>query len=123
MLYVICILYNYIYYTYKCAVTYPLDLTKTRLQIQGEQAHKVADGHGKPRGPKSSMPHRGMLATASGIGNHFTYLFIYFILLCHPSRNFSHGKFRSLSWRKPAATAVMFLIFACVAFVLFIVLL
>jgi len=37
------------------AVTYPLDLTKTRLQIQGEDAtYKVA--------------YRGMIRTAYGIG-------------------------------------------------------
>jgi len=37
------------------SVTYPLDLTKTRLQIQGEEAtHKVA--------------YRGMTRTAYGIG-------------------------------------------------------
>ncbi|KAK3761358.1 hypothetical protein RRG08_060925 [Elysia crispata] len=42
-------------------VTYPLDLTKTRLQIQGERAQHV-------RTIRSSVvPHRGMIATAAGI--------------------------------------------------------
>ncbi len=36
-------------------VTYPLDLTKTRLQIQGE-------------GGAVSAQHRGMITTAFGIG-------------------------------------------------------
>ncbi|CAL1544678.1 unnamed protein product [Lymnaea stagnalis] len=40
------------------SVTYPLDLTKTRLQIQGEFSQDV---HGK------SSHHRGMIATAVGI--------------------------------------------------------
>lgn len=41
------------------SVTYPLDLTKTRLQIQGE----VATTNGKP------VKYRGMLKTAIGIVN------------------------------------------------------
>ncbi|XP_055373149.1 mitochondrial uncoupling protein 4 [Condylostylus longicornis] len=42
-------------------VTYPLDLTKTRLQIQGEAAAaKIKDG-------LSTAPRRGMFATALGI--------------------------------------------------------
>ncbi|XP_071107301.1 mitochondrial uncoupling protein 4-like [Haliotis cracherodii] len=41
------------------SVTYPLDLTKTRLQIQGEMAFQTDQG----RPPA----HRGMLATAAGI--------------------------------------------------------
>jgi len=47
-----------LYYFFSCAVTYPLDLTKTRLQIQGEVA-------------TSSKPtqYRGMLKTAIGIVN------------------------------------------------------
>ncbi|XP_050393042.2 mitochondrial uncoupling protein 4 [Patella vulgata] len=45
------------------SVTYPLDLTKTRLQIQGEAAqHK---SHGKP----TSQPYRGMIKTAFGIAS------------------------------------------------------
>ncbi|KAK5640924.1 hypothetical protein RI129_009471 [Pyrocoelia pectoralis] len=42
-------------------VTYPLDLTKTRLQIQGELLNK--DGSKKGSSPQ----HRGMLRTAFGI--------------------------------------------------------
>ena len=38
-------------------VTYPLDLTKTRLQIQGE-------------GGSYCVPHRGMIRTAAGIGKN-----------------------------------------------------
>ncbi|XP_067672038.1 mitochondrial uncoupling protein 4-like [Haliotis asinina] len=41
------------------SVTYPLDLTKTRLQIQGERVHQTDQG----RPPA----HRGMLRTAAGI--------------------------------------------------------
>ena len=44
------------------SVTYPLDLTKTRLQIQGEISHHVRSSR------SSSLPHRGMIATAAGIG-------------------------------------------------------
>ncbi|XP_034119104.1 mitochondrial uncoupling protein 4 isoform X1 [Drosophila nasuta] len=43
--------------------TYPLDLTKTRLQIQGEAA-SVASVAG---GAKANMQYRGMVATAFGI--------------------------------------------------------
>ncbi|XP_039289697.1 mitochondrial uncoupling protein 4 isoform X4 [Nilaparvata lugens] len=42
-------------------ITYPLDLTKTRLQIQGEAA---AQSNGKTT---SHLPYRGMLGTAVGI--------------------------------------------------------
>ncbi|GLH04718.1 Mitochondrial uncoupling protein 4C [Gryllus bimaculatus] len=45
-------------------VTYPLDLTKTRLQIQGERAALVAAG---PAGEASKGAYRGMLRTAAGI--------------------------------------------------------
>ncbi|XP_039551950.1 mitochondrial uncoupling protein 4 isoform X2 [Passer montanus] len=41
-------------------VTFPLDLTKTRLQVQGEAA--VRRGGAGP-----AVPHRGMLRTAAGI--------------------------------------------------------
>lgn len=48
-------------------VTYPLDLTKTRLQIQGEAA-AVKYAHNAAEGAKMAhLPHRGMLATAMGI--------------------------------------------------------
>lgn len=40
------------------AVTYPLDLTKTRLQIQGE----------KGLSGTAAVPYRGMIRTATGIG-------------------------------------------------------
>ncbi|XP_053794771.1 mitochondrial uncoupling protein 4 isoform X2 [Vidua chalybeata] len=43
-------------------VTFPLDLTKTRLQIQGEGAVR---GDGAAAGP--AVPYRGMLRTAAGI--------------------------------------------------------
>uniref|UniRef100_A0AAY5KPG7 Mitochondrial uncoupling protein 4 n=1 Tax=Esox lucius TaxID=8010 RepID=A0AAY5KPG7_ESOLU len=43
-------------------VTFPLDLTKTRLQIQGEAAIKQ---HGPGGGPQ--MAYRGMMGTALGI--------------------------------------------------------
>ncbi|EDV91835.1 mitochondrial uncoupling protein 4 [Drosophila grimshawi] len=42
--------------------TYPLDLTKTRLQIQGEAASVATIG-----AVKSNMQYRGMVATAFGI--------------------------------------------------------
>lgn len=41
-------------------VTYPLDLIKTRLQIQGEQANKEA-------GKLTNAPYRGMFRTAVGV--------------------------------------------------------
>ncbi|KAI5723134.1 hypothetical protein M8J76_001747 [Diaphorina citri] len=41
-------------------VTYPLDLTKTRLQIQGEAASQATNGDKK-------LPHRGMVKTGLGI--------------------------------------------------------
>jgi len=43
-------------------VTYPLDLTKTRLQIQGEGGSLLAK---KPH----QLQYRGMVGTAYGIGN------------------------------------------------------
>lgn len=45
------------------SATYPLDLTKTRLQIQGEAAAVKFDSHAKV----AHLPHRGMVATAMGI--------------------------------------------------------
>ncbi|KAI8796823.1 mitochondrial uncoupling protein 4 [Biomphalaria glabrata] len=44
------------------SVTYPLDLTKTRLQIQGEKGH-----HSMGHSLSHSAQHRGMIATAVGI--------------------------------------------------------
>ena len=52
-------------------VTYPLDLTKTRLQIQGEATKHVSDTFTQAR------PHRGMLATILGIGNYSHNFFYY----------------------------------------------
>ncbi|KAH8387468.1 hypothetical protein KR093_007277, partial [Drosophila rubida] len=46
-------------------VTYPLDLTKTRLQIQGEAASVAAAA--AAGGAKANMQYRGMVATAFGI--------------------------------------------------------
>ena len=46
------------------SATYPLDLTKTRLQIQGEWAARQNNG-------AVVTPYRGMLQTAVGIGIHF----------------------------------------------------
>lgn len=44
------------------AVTFPLDLTKTRLQVQGEAAvHRDGAAAGR------TVPYRGMLRTAAGI--------------------------------------------------------
>lgn len=43
-------------------MTFPLDLTKTRLQIQGEAAVRR---DGAAAGP--AVPYRGMLRTAAGI--------------------------------------------------------
>ena len=43
-------------------VTFPLDITKTRLQIQGERASTV------PSTTATNVPYRGMLRTAVGIG-------------------------------------------------------
>ncbi|NXS54088.1 UCP4 protein, partial [Brachypteracias leptosomus] len=42
-------------------VTFPLDLTKTRLQVQGEAAQRSVDG------PVRAVPYRGTLRTAAGI--------------------------------------------------------
>uniref|UniRef100_A0ABK8FSY3 Mitochondrial uncoupling protein 4 n=2 Tax=gambiae species complex TaxID=44542 RepID=A0ABK8FSY3_ANOGA len=44
-------------------VTYPLDLTKTRLQIQGEAAATAVDAEGAVK----KLKYRGMFATATGI--------------------------------------------------------
>ncbi|XP_050083039.1 mitochondrial uncoupling protein 4-like isoform X1 [Anopheles aquasalis] len=46
-------------------VTYPLDLTKTRLQIQGEAASTMATN--AAGGAIKKIKYRGMLATANGI--------------------------------------------------------
>lgn len=47
------------------AVTYPLDLTKTRLQIQGEFSTKLS---GK------AVPYRGLFATLLGIAREEGFL-------------------------------------------------
>uniref|UniRef100_A0A8B9G736 Solute carrier family 25 member 27 n=1 Tax=Amazona collaria TaxID=241587 RepID=A0A8B9G736_9PSIT len=44
------------------SVTFPPDLTKTRLQVQGEAAV-----HGSGAGAGQAVPYRGMLRTAAGI--------------------------------------------------------
>ena len=44
-------------------VTFPLDITKTRLQVQGEVAAHLAEKSGK-----KPPPYRGMIRTAIGIG-------------------------------------------------------
>lgn len=57
-------------------VTYPLDLTKTRLQIQGEQATKVE--------LSTHQPYRGMIKTVIGIGMSLSIIvsvFCFFLLL------------------------------------------
>jgi len=43
-------------------VTFPLDITKSRLQIQGERASTV------PSTTAANVPYRGMVRTAVGIG-------------------------------------------------------
>lgn len=43
-------------------MTFPLDLTKTRLQIQGESAVPLCG-----QATKRTNPYRGMLRTAAGI--------------------------------------------------------
>ena len=43
-------------------VTFPLDITKTRLQIQGERASCLSTTTAR------SLPYRGMIKTAVGIG-------------------------------------------------------
>lgn len=43
-------------------VTFPLDITKTRLQIQGERASTI------PSTTATNVPYRGMVRTAVGIG-------------------------------------------------------
>ena len=44
-------------------MTFPLDITKTRLQTQGEIAAHLAEASGK-----KPPPYRGMIRTAIGIG-------------------------------------------------------
>ena len=51
----------------KLSVTYPLDLTKTRMQIQGE-----IDLPSKT-GTRVQLVHRGMVHTAIGIGKYGGY--------------------------------------------------
>ncbi len=43
-------------------MTFPLDITKTRLQTQGEIAAQLAE-----KGKVPKMPYRGMFRTAIGI--------------------------------------------------------
>ena len=57
------------YDCYHCssnAVTFPLDITKTRLQIQGQKEQSLRDSGVKL--PKNGIrAHRGMLRTLTGI--------------------------------------------------------
>jgi len=50
-------------------VTFPFDITKTRLQIQGERASMVESN--KP------IVYRGMVETATGIGQYYHYVHNY----------------------------------------------
>lgn len=45
-------------------MTFPLDITKTRLQIQGERASTVSST------TATNVPYRGMVKTAVGIGEY-----------------------------------------------------
>ena len=45
-------------------MTFPLDITKTRLQIQGERASTVSST------TATNVPYRGMVRTAVGIGEY-----------------------------------------------------
>lgn len=56
-------------------VTFPLDITKTRLQTQGEIAAHLAEESGR-----KPPPYRGMLRTAIGIGKIILFLKIKFII-------------------------------------------
>jgi len=55
-------------------VTFPLDITKTRLQIQGERASTV------PSTTAANVPYRGMVRTAVGIGKDNIYIIIQVLL-------------------------------------------
>ena len=56
-------------------VTFPLDITKTRLQIQGERASTVSSTS------VTNVPYRGMVRTAVGIGMGCTPV-LSFMLFC-----------------------------------------
>lgn len=61
-------------------VTFPLDITKTRLQIQGERASTV------PSTTTANVPYRGMVRTAVGIGEDsstFLQCTWFMTVLCH----------------------------------------
>ena len=55
-------------------MTFPLDITKTRLQIQGEKASLVSGS--------KVQPYRGMLKTAYGIGTWYTFIYLF---VCWPT--------------------------------------
>ena len=52
----------FIFYPFFVLVTFPLDITKTRLQVQGEHALKTSK-------KTPATKYRGMTKTAVGIGN------------------------------------------------------
>ena len=56
-------------------MTYPLDLTKTRLQLQGE--HASARHYGVAA---EAIPYRGMVRTAVGVGEITALNFIELLL-------------------------------------------
>ena len=67
-------------------VTYPLDLTKTRLQLQGE----VAAG-------EKVVKYRGMIQTAFGIvKEEVSYYKTYFLKLCSERNQLPNSKFGSI---------------------------
>ena len=49
------------------AVTFPLDITKTRLQIQGQREQSLAKGQ---NGQSTRPAYRGMLRTLIGISTY-----------------------------------------------------
>ena len=67
-------MFVYLFTIFSFQVTFPLDITKTRLQIQGERASTVHST------TTANVPYRGMVRTAVGIGEKVGTL-LYIILL------------------------------------------
>lgn len=70
------------YMYYSTAVTFPLDITKTRLQIQGQRG-ELAKQSKIVTEIRGTRAHRGMLRTLFGISMLYMYMYVACLHIMH----------------------------------------